>query len=182
MNHTIPWAVMVSIKPRHTANIKSRKKSLEVRKTVPSISNPFKVYVYETKDGSEGAGAVVCEFVCDYIAFMQNPFDGSVSQEDSQAACLTEKEIQSYARGRTVYGWHISELKLYDEPIPLNKFVPRCQFMLDDMPTCDHKAVGCPYQNYDYNPEGSLNTVTCLKLMKRPPQSWCYVLEVHHEA
>ena len=82
-----------------------------------------------------------------------------------------------------MYGWHVSELKVYDEPIPLNKFVPYCRFMTDDMLSCDHEAVGCPYQNFDHNPwpDCSLNTVTCMKLMKRPPQSWCYVLEEHHE-
>jgi hypothetical protein len=82
-----------------------------------------------------------------------------------------------------VYGWHISELKVYEKPVPLNKFVPYCQFMLNDLLTCDHEAIGCPYQNFDYNPWPgcSLNTVTCMKLVKKPPQSWCYVLEGHDE-
>jgi predicted transcriptional regulator len=176
-------AVLASIKPRHTANIKAGKKSLEVRKTVPTISNPFKVYVYETKDGGEGAGAVVCEFVCDYIAFMQNLFDGSISQEDCQAACLTEQEILDYAAGKTVYGWHISGLKVYEKPKPLSWFVTEGDCNCMNCKKCGWFNKGNGYNVEDDCDLGyeNIGRETPLKPLFRPPQSWCYVEDTIHD-
>lgn len=172
-------AVLASIKPCHTARIKAGEKDIEVRKTRPSIADPFKVYVYETKDGGTGAGAVVCEFVFDWFCIMPDPMDGSIRKEFCQGACLTEQEIRDYAKGRDVYGWHISELIVYETPKALSDFTPLCRFLLDGG-ECDHGKVACPYQDFDYNPwpDYSVNVVTCRKRMAKPPQSWCYVEEV----
>lgn len=141
-------AVMASIKPRHTANIMARIKDIELRKTGPG-SVPFRVYVYETLGGG-GAGEIVCEFVCD--RYVGNFFDvyGRVRYWVCQAACVSEKEILEYARGGNICGWHISELKVYEETVPLSAFkgLRRTKFGLE------------PYA------------------MKRPPQSWCYVEEL----
>lgn len=184
-------AVLASIKPRHTTNIKAGKKTLEVRKTKPNIPTPFKVYVYETKDGGEGAGAVVCEFVCDYIRVI-DAYDFIV-REDAEKALkgseLTPQEAKNYAgwkpgtpraECKPLYGWHISELKVYDVPRGLGEFAPHCRFMTDDMLSCDHRKVACNCQHFDLNPwpDCSLNAVICKRRMKRPPQSWCYVEEV----
>lgn len=195
-------AVLASIRPRHTANIKARKKSLEVRKTKPNIPTPFKVYVYETKDGGEGAGAVVCEFVCDYIFDIYTQWmahdelpggpietwlewddapEEYVTTKDIEAAtCLTWEQIEQYMGAASeIYCWHISELKVYDVPRGLEKFAPHCRFMTDDMLSCDHRKVACNCQHFDHNPwpDCSLNAVICKRRMKRPPQSWCYVEE-----
>lgn len=141
-------AVMASIKPRHTANIMAGIKDVELRKTGPGTV-PFRVYVYETLGGG-GAGEVVCEFVCD--RYVGNFFDvyGRVRDWVCQAACVSEKEILEYARGGNICGWHISELKVYEETVPLSAFkgLRRTKFGLE------------PYA------------------MKRPPQSWCYVEEL----
>ena len=142
-------AVMASIKPRHTANIMVGLKSIELRKTGPGTT-PFKVYVYETLDGGKGAGEVVCEFVCDrYIGHMLDVY-GRVRDGGCKAACLTGGEILDYARGGNVCGWHISDLEVYNETIPLMNFrgLRRTKFGLE------------PYA------------------IKRPPQSWCYVEEL----
>lgn len=134
---------------------------------------------------------VVAEFTCDKIistcGWRLTGDTGRCAPRTADEATfpelsrLTLDELLAYAGSpnRILYGWHISGLKVYDKPKPLGDFTPRCEFMTDDMLTCDHKAVGCPYQNYDYNPwpDGSLNTVTCRKRMNRPPQSWCYVEE-----
>lgn len=142
-------AVMASIKPKHTANIVVGLKTVELRKTGPGTA-PFKVYVYETLDGGKGAGEVVCEFVCD--KYMGTIFDvyGRVRNEICNAACLTEEEIIKYARGGNVCGWHISNLEVYNETIPLMAFkgLQRTKFGLR------------PYA------------------IKRPPQSWVYVEEL----
>jgi predicted transcriptional regulator len=142
-------AVLASIKPRHVANILVGIKTLELRKTGPGTA-PFKVYVYETLDGGKGAGEVVCEFVCD--RYMGNIFDvyGWVKDEICKAACLTEKEILDYARGGNVCGWHITELNIYNEPIPLFAFT-------------GHRRMKSGFELY---------------AIERPPQSWCYVEEL----
>lgn len=37
-------------------------------------------------------------------------------------SCLTLDEIVKYAQGEPVYGWQISQLKLYEEPFKLEDF------------------------------------------------------------
>jgi predicted transcriptional regulator len=142
-------AVLASIKPRHTANIMVGVKSIELRKTGPGTT-PFKVYVYETLDGGKGAGEAVCEFVCDrYIGHIFDVY-GRVRDGICKAVCLTEEEILEYARGGNLCGWHITNLKVYNESIPLMAFkgLRRTKFGLE------------PYT------------------IQRPPQSWCYVEEL----
>ena len=100
-------------------------------------------------------GNVIGEFVCDKIfdicieiSKLENligyPFPGTG---------LTDKEIVQYlTNGKTGYGWHISDLVIYDEPKPLSKFMKPYGTII--------KAFDSPY-------------------IQRPPQRWCYVQEVH---
>ncbi len=152
-------SVLISIQPRWCELIANGKKTVEVRKTKPKIDVPFKCYIYETKGKkkyfsqpmpipyNEGKGKVIGEFVCDNIA-----------KGNSQlGSCLTMPEISEYANRKAVYGWHISNLVIYDKPKELSEFV-----------------------NYDRCPYGGL--VDCQKCgehhcLTRPPQSWCYVEE-----
>ena len=53
-------AILMSIKPEWCEKIFSGEKTVEVRKTAPKLELPFKVYVYQTKEGK-----VVGEFVYD---------------------------------------------------------------------------------------------------------------------
>ena len=82
-------SVLISIQPKYVGLIANGKKTIEVRKTRPNLSTPFKCYIYctKTKDQSfyvtkevfnginaitgYGKGKVVGEFVCDRIV----PFD-----------------------------------------------------------------------------------------------------------
>ena len=45
-------AILISIKPKHVANILSRKKTIELRKTFPKCDLPIDVYIYCTKEDS----------------------------------------------------------------------------------------------------------------------------------
>ncbi len=83
-------AVLISIQPRWCEKIAFRDKSLEVRKTKPSIQTPFKCYIYQTKRKwwyeileklsslawartvMEGQRKVIGEFVCDSIFEIEN--------------------------------------------------------------------------------------------------------------
>ena len=53
-------AILISIKPEWCDKIFSGEKTVEVRKVAPKLKPPFKVYVYQTKEGK-----VVGEFVYD---------------------------------------------------------------------------------------------------------------------
>lgn len=177
--------------------IASGKKTVEVRKTKPNLPVPFKVYIYCTK-GKHGwfdfgkkemlDGKVIGEFICNGIKCITA--SNFVVKEDAlraiEGSCLTAQAVKNYAgwkngtplaERKDLFGWHISDLVIYDKPKPLSEFIPSCKFMNDDS-ACQHRKVSCFFQRADYNPDDSLNLVECGRRMNRPPQSWCYVEEV----
>lgn len=171
--------VLMSIRPEWCELIASGKKTVEVRKTIPRkfvhdrfysgyLTEPFKVYIYETQgysatpqvfeDGTtifRGRGSVIGEFVCDEVVELAplNRADDTVEEK----ACMSREEIARYLKGKG-YAWHISDLVIYDKPKELNEF-KQC-----------HK---CPYgyeecTRHEYSCNGAYN-------VQNPPQSWCYV-------
>lgn len=187
-------AVMISIRPKWCEKIASGKKAIEVRKTRPKLETPFKCYIYCTMDhpyisvscgeldklnyrtNTVGRcnGKVIGEFICDRIYGLA-PLNHAPDDVE-QKACLTREEIVRYLKG-VGYGWHISDLKIYDKPKELSEFSPMCMYKNDDK-SCQSRTIACSYQKYDYNPDGSINLVECGRTLERPPQSWCYVEEV----
>ena len=89
----------------------------------------------------KGRGQVIGEFVCDKV-FLLHPytydggnadrerrkliqtFEGSSKENEILAAtCLTQDEMFDYiGAGNYGYGWHISDLKIYDKPKELSEF------------------------------------------------------------
>lgn len=108
-------SVLISIQRPHTNNIKALIKNIEVRKGRPNQDTPFPCYIYETK-AKGGCGKVIGEFVCDNI------YDCRDLRLDD--VCLTIEEWLKYTDGHKgiVYGWHISDLKIYDKPKELSEF------------------------------------------------------------
>lgn len=79
---------------------------------VPDASSPFCSTV-------NGNGKVIGEFICDYILqFTQDdyysPYD--ISDDDLSATCLRQEDLYEYGKGKTLYGWHVSDLVIYDKP------------------------------------------------------------------
>ena len=199
-------AVMISIQPKWCAKIASGEKTIEVRKTKPNITTPFKCYIYCTKGDpsdphqrlethSDGKvhlcnGKVIGEFVCNRIILtatwrlrgetVKCAKRTEIETQFPTLSCLTIDEIREYAGSnqRIIYCWLISDLVIYEKPKELAEFTPHCRYMDDDM--CDYRKVACNYQAFDHNPwpDCSVNDVTCKKRMRRPPQSWCYVEEL----
>ena len=159
-------AVMISIRPKWCEKICSGEKTIEVRKTRPKLETPFKCYIYCTMDhpyisvscgeldklnyrtNTVGRcnGKVIGEFTCDRIYGLA-PLNHAPDDVEQQA-CLTREEIVRYLKG-VGYGWHISNLKIYDAPRELSEFTGLRNTRFGAAP-------------YD---------------IKRPPQSWCYVEE-----
>ena len=81
-----------------------------------------------------------------------------------ERSCLAYEELAGYiGNGKTGYGWHISDLRIYDTPRDLGKFKPVCRVDFG----C------CVCLHYDYA------KMDCGRVIGRPPQSWCYVEERH---
>lgn len=69
-------------------------------------------------------GKVIGEFVCDSFDTF-TPTEKGVSFKRFRAfhdTCLTLSQMKEYLGGKKGYGWHISELKIYDEPRRLKDF------------------------------------------------------------
>ena len=122
-------------------------KRIEVRKTAPK-EVPFKAYIYETKGATEmpwvdedghfiykGRGQVIGEFVCDKIEeFHEYELSPSKKFYEFEKArldlflkesCLSYNEVCDYRKNlpyyKPLYGWHISDLKIYDKPLSLSE-------------------------------------------------------------
>lgn len=175
-------AVLISIRPEWVSKILSGEKTLEVRKTRPKLETPFKVYIYctagnlsyEVNNGMMcniiGGKLVVGEFVCDtYVADKTFGHDTLFNA----AACMIEPDVVAYSAGTPLYGWHISDLKIYDAPKDLNEF-----WLPPELYCAKERCGGCPYdQVADVNGEYSFDC-EWKRPLTRPPQSWCYVEEM----
>ena len=159
-------AVMLSIRPKWCEKIASGEKTIEVRKTRPKLETPFKVYIYCTQSGvALGAwgkhGKVIGEFTCDRIYWLA-PLNHA-PEDVEQQACLTREEIVRYLKG-VGYGYHISDLRIYDQPRELTEFRRACP---NDL-YCESCAM--------YSNNNGICNNGALPL-RHPPQSWGYVEE-----
>lgn len=179
-------AVLLSIKPQWCELIASGKKTVEVRKTMPNIDKEFKVYIYctggppylnshnglcylEDQDtlGNRGPGLyrrlnrrIIGEYVCKDI-FPIRVFEDGIIQDYMwhylKRSLVPYDDIVNYiGKGKTGFGWNISNLVIYENPKELSVFRSR-----------NVKAYigenGYPMPTHE---------------IRRPPMSWCYVEEV----
>ena len=188
-------AVLLSVRPTYCEKIASGKKTIEVRKSRPKQETPFKVYIYQTKKPvsvmisgtgkhiseydktycyNEKSGKVIGEFICDkidsYVGRDDNKdyWDLSVDEweELKKKSCLTIPQILEYTGDCCrCYGWHISELKIYDKPKRLSEFYAKCNIPESKCKLCDNCYDRADYYGRHY----------AVKKLERPPQSWCYV-------
>lgn len=167
-------ALLISIRPKWVELIASGRKTIEIRKTRPKLETPFKCYIYCTKfhPGEPDSminlkdrtsffmpkgGAVIGEFICDRILdIFISSSDPNLKGYPVPGTMLTDREIMDYlGNGKYGYGWHISALKMYDEPKCLS------DFRLWNGTTVVEGCFVMPSNE-----------------IKRPPQSWCYVEEM----
>ena len=171
-------SVLISIQPKWVEKIVKGEKTIEVRKTAPK-EVPFKCYIYETQGRTEtpwvdedghfiykGRGQVIGEFICnnaselDYVYYWNNGYEF--------ATCLTYRQVADYGKGKTLYGWHISDLKIYDRPRELSEFSRPCSY--------SGLCFSC--KRTSFKKDGNL---LCNTKITRPPQSWMYVEDLGEE-
>ena len=64
-------------------------------------------------------GKVIGEFVCDYILSHCEMANADLAEQQS---CVRREDIYRYSGGKEVFGWHISDLVIYDKPKQLSEF------------------------------------------------------------
>ena len=86
---------------------------------VPDASSPFCSPV-------NGNSKVIGEFVCDKIITVDcdsaAPFDKESGKYIDKETCLSRDDFVKYTGFIMAYGWHISDLKIYDTPKELSEF------------------------------------------------------------
>ena len=102
--------IVLSIHFKWFQKIVTGEKTIELRKTIPHEGMPFKVIMLVT-----GYGAILGEFIC---RGYETHKDLSMFVKES---CVSESEIRKYAAGNEVYGWKISDVKVYKGKIISNK-------------------------------------------------------------
>lgn len=140
-------------------------------------------------------GKIGMRFVCDNIkTYIVDDFvgaedlDGTIITEpkdcefaywipEKNEICLSYNEIHAYGNGKTLYGWYISGLVIYDKPKKLSDFYVHCSGTGKKK---DIKCATCQNLCLGY---GSVEGYTewCMtkrrKSLTRPPQSWMYLEE-----
>lgn len=181
-------SILLSIKPKYVELIARGEKTIEVRKTAPQ-EVPFKCYIYESRNGGHrckhcnekdscysyapknvgcynGRGKVIGEFICnnaselDYVYYWNNGYEFET--------CLTYRQVADYGKGKPLYGWHISDLKIYDKPRELSEFSRPCSY--------SGLCFSC--KRTSFKKDGNL---LCNTKITRPPQSWMYVEDLGEE-
>ncbi len=92
-----------------------------------------------------------------------------------EASCVTVEELRRYVGTgiATFYGWHISDLVIYDEPKELREFYTACKMDCEYCEMWDSVRVNADEFDMDCKSDWFMH-----KPIKRPPQSWCYVEEL----
>lgn len=189
--------ILASIKPYYYYLIAEEKKKIEIRKSALK-NLPQDIAFYMSKDEKSFAkipkefqekyrkhfGKIGIKVVCDKVdeykfhegltefnsMGLPSRIYGSylIFVDEYKSMCLSYDEVKDYGKGKTLYGWHISDLKIYDNPKELSEFRPICKFEGKDL-ICNL----CP--NHEYN--GGL-FFECRRKVTRPPQSYMRVEEL----
>lgn len=185
-------SILLSIKPKHVELIARGEKTIEVRKTAPK-EVPFKCYIYESRNGGHrckhcnekdscysyapknvgcynGRGKVIGEFICDKVDEYPYDYCDGVDIDDDTIleTAIDREDINIYAKGKTIYGWHISDLKIYGSPKELSEFSRPCSY--------SGLCFSC--KRTSFKKDGNL---LCNTKITRPPQSWMRVEDLGEE-
>lgn len=149
----------------------------------PEYMRPEKPVFCKVPDGSSpycsavnGNGKVIGEFICEETECFTADYRSDEKQTTriAKQACLRIAELIDYQDELPcLYGWHISNLVIYDKPKEIRDFCyPTEKYCEKEM------CGGCPKDqvmgldgDYAFDCEWQ-------RPIKRPPQSWCYVQDL----
>lgn len=108
------------------------------------------------------------------IVFERNDrfIDSMLNNNDLKKMCLSAQELFDYIGiGKHLYGWHISNLRIYDKPKELSEFKPCCKHNGE----CDN----CKYFGFQQVKKGNVELLCPIDIpLTRPPQSYMFVEEI----
>jgi hypothetical protein len=193
--------IMISNKPKSAEQIMNGKKTIEFRKFY--IEPPFKVVNYETKgidydriidiaDGDmqgkfiyyKGSGKVAFEYVVNKVDRYEYDKEKIMGEgyfglyyDELKKACLTFDEALVYGNKKDLYGFIISDLKIYDKPKELGEFITKCKYYDPWYMSSACSDSDCPYLKIKYGDNGKEMRCGCNgeKAITRPPQN-LYIL------
>lgn len=130
-------AVLISIKPKWLRLILNGEKTIEIRKRIPKLSPPFKMYLYCSEKNAAGTdhqldiqypdgrvlpanGYVVAECWCTYVDWFQNA--NQVPSKVLEQACLPKAELLVYAGAKPCTAWPLSHVEILNQPLALSDF------------------------------------------------------------
>ena len=94
--------VILTIKPHHLHNIRTGRKTIELRKTRPTFT-PFLVLCCESGSG----GQIKAQFWCDSVRAISPMIE---TKAIANEACVRDDELKTYAGGKTIYAWKVSDV------------------------------------------------------------------------
>lgn len=174
-------SVLISTQPKEAEKICRGEKLMDIRKTKPKCEVPFKCYIYCTQGKLKDLGdigneiyqkrmKVIGEFVCDQIdeiGYSPEMHGKYISDVDDihYVSCVDFEQMFDYLADGHGFGWHITDLVVYDEPKELSDFCvwKKCSSCRDT----GYESTACCYDEDCRVPA----------VISRPPQSWCYVEE-----
>ena len=188
--------ILASLKPYYYYLIGERKKNIEVRKSALK-NLPQDIVFYMSKDEKSFAkipkefqekyrkhfGKIGIKVVCDKVdeynfhegltefnsMGLPSRIYGSylIFADDYKSMCLSYDEVKSYGNRKTIYGWHISNLKIYDKPKELGEF-RKSGFMTEEEWLFNlYPNTHCHYEAWAKKFE-----------ITRPPQSYMWIKEL----
>lgn len=136
-------------------------------------------YLENPKGANKGNGKVIGEFTCDRIYkidkdstdFLFKAGGLSVYKQAAEEKCglrvaMTDDDLHGYLGHYQGYGWHISDLVIYDTPKELIEFHTwkKCK----SCSKSGYESTACIYDENCMIPAA----------ITKAPQSWCYVEEM----
>ena len=128
-------------------------------------------------------GKVVAKFTLNKVEEIRRFMCGDFYHKD---ICLTTHELNNYLGFRGYgYGWHISNLEIFDKPKKLSEFMTPKSYQQyqrdlkkaykDDEKTLSRLYSGCAFENECANCVELIEMTKDCYGLKKPPKSWCYV-------
>lgn len=189
-------SVLRSIKPYWFYLIYEGKKTIEVGKDYPKADDWNRtIELYCSKDMKsfnripkeyqekyrKYLGKAGARFICGKVdEYIYDYCDGVDIDDDTMLETAIDREdINVYAKGKTIYGWHISDLKIYDKPKELYELYRPCSDKYQYCELCKYGSIvlSSDEEEYALYHGGNYDTydTVCHNIVTCPPQSWCYV-------